>query len=614
MHSIESLFVRVVLIQTTLIFFFDTYKVGYDKKLHCNVEIRHKNESSVYYYVFIDKDHAMKAGDQVELLVNYGEAYEDVRERKGYGKDNNEMYGGDYDDAAARLKRNFIDREMVQLDISDLKLLDMFYLVEYLTNDVLDPIDQRIQSSVSANGQVGSFTRLSKDILARQRMDWLKVKLRCRLEEMMRNPDPEDKLLIHSMTRGGEEMITTIKKSLLKWDFTMLPDIFSHSNSVSVSNGGDKTLQDVILLELSEELLYSVSSKLPDPLNSTMWSKISIDLTENTARDIARYLLCYEGPMHSRKLTEQLLVNAKNAANRVREASHIVNNKNSYLSRERDSAIDNLSFHSLRRKLKKNDVAPNGSLINVYDNDLNLRYGTAATIADIQAYQDAVELGYLEPYFDPCSTRRLADSKLSIISQYASRDHNNCSQQFHWMARSIDAFDSGVARVNEQWYLLNQVLLPVYTLASECLEWKECPKELCEAIGIELDDAKETLERGVVMPNWPEEIESKPSGVDSSKTKKKKRLRGAISKEARTVQNGACEEFPGWTIESIQRKNSHHVDSYWSHPGLDGIVLRSRVGVKEMIAKMETNLIDASTAYNILMSEGKKKYFGGRKS
>lgn len=544
----------------------------------------------------------MKAGDQVELLVNYGEAYEDVRERKGYGKDNNEMYGGDYDNAA-RLKRNFSDRDEVQRDISDLKLFDLFYLVEYLTNDVLAPIDQRIRCFFSANEK-----RLSKDMVARQRIQWLGTKLQYRLKEMMTKPDPEDKLL------SRKEMVTTIENALLKWEFTILPDMFPNLSSVSI--GEAKTLQDVILFELSEELLYSISSKLPDPLNSTLWSKISIELTESTARNIARYLVCYKGPMHSRiqLLAQKLLVNAKNAANRVREASLFVNNKNSTLSR--DAAIDNLSFHSLCRKMKKKDVAPNGSLINVYTSNLNLRYGTAATIADIQAYQDAVELGYLEPYFDPCSTRRLTDSKVSIVSQYASRDCNSDSKQFHWMARSIDAFDSGVARVNEQWYLLNQVLLPVHIMASECVEWKEEFQfytliNICEAIGIELHVAKETLERGVVRPNWPE-LNNKPDG--GTETKKKKRLRGAIMREARTVQNGACEEFPGWRIEKIQRKNSHHVDSYWGHPELDGVVVRSRVGVKEMIAKMETSRIDAKTAYNILMSEGKKKYFGGRKS
>jgi len=554
----------------------------------------------------------MKAGDQVELLVDYGEAYEDVRERKGYGKDNNKLCGGD-DDDAARLKRNFVDREMVQQDIPDLKLFDMFYLVEYLTNDVLAPIDQRIRGSFSANGQAESFTRLSKDIVARQRIHWLRMQLQCRLKEMMSNPNQDDELLLHAMTRGRKEMVTAIDESLLKWDFDMLPDILSFLNTVS--NGDGKTLQDIIRLELSEELLYSVGSKLPDPLNSTMWCKISIDLANSITWDIARYLVCCKDPEHSMALmlAEQILVNAKTAASKVREACHILNTGSSSFSR--NAAIEELSFHSLRRKMKKKDVAPNGSFINVYGNDLNIHHGTAATIADIQAYQDAVELGYLEPYFDPCSTSRLADSKLTIVSQYASLNHNNGSQQFHWMARSIDAFDSGVARVNEQWYLLNQILLPVHILASECVEWKKWPgsqfyslENLCEAIGIKLQDAEETIKRGVMRP----ELEEKPD--NGTKTKKKKRLRGELSNAARTLENRPCEEFPGWKVERIQRKNSHHVDSYWSHPGLAGVVLRSRVGVKEMIGKMETNLIDANTAYNILLSEGKKKFFGGRKS
>ncbi len=600
-------------IKVILIFLFE---VGNNKQLHCNVDIRHTDECAVYYYIFIDKDHAMKAGDQVELLVDYGEAYEDVRERKGYGKDNNEILGGDFDDDAARLKRNFVDREMAQLDIHDLKLFDMYYLVEYLTNDVLAPIDLRIRHG-HVHGQAESFTRLSKDVIARQRMHWLKIYFQRRLKEMTTNPDPNDELLIRSMTVGGKEMVRTIEKSLLTWDFAMLPDIFPFLNTVPI--GGNKTLQDVIFHELSEEMLYFVASKLPDPLNRTVWSKISIDLTESTTRDIARYFVYCKEPMLTRVqiLGKQLLENAKNAANKVREACSIVNTGSSSLSR--DAAIDKLSFHSLSRKMKKKDIAPSGSLINVYATDLNIDYGAAATIADIQAYQDAVELGYLEPYFNPCSSRRLTDTKLSMVSQYPSRNHQNGNQQFHRMARSVDAFKSGVARVNEQWYLLNQILLPVHTLASECVKWKEFPagyqsysvEKLCEAIGVELEDAKETIKRGVMRPNWPE-LEDKPN--NGTNTKKKKRMRGVLSNAARTVEHCQSEEFPGWTVERIQRKNSHHVDSYFTHPGLDGVILRSRVGVREMISKMETNLIDVKAAYGILMREGKQKYFGGRRA
>ena len=75
------------------------------------------------------------------------------------------------------------------------------------------------------------------------------------------------------------------------------------------------------------------------------------------------------------------------------------------------------------------------------------------------------------------------------------------------------------------------------------------------------------------------------------------------------------DEFPGWNVKKVQRKTDRHVDRFFSHPDLDGVVVRSRVGVSEMIAKMETDLVDANTAHEILMSEGKRKYFiGTRKS
>lgn len=92
-------------------------EVGHNPKLHANVLIRDKNNRSVHYYVCIDEERAMKQGDTVELFVDYGEDYEQVRERKGYGRVNTKVnLGGDEEDGA-RLQRNFLDREEVSFFI-----------------------------------------------------------------------------------------------------------------------------------------------------------------------------------------------------------------------------------------------------------------------------------------------------------------------------------------------------------------------------------------------------------------------------------------------------------------------------------------------------------------
>jgi len=83
------------------------------------------------------------------------------------------------------------------------------------------------------------------------------------------------------------------------------------------------------------------------------------------------------------------------------------------------------------------------------------------------------------------------------------------------------------------------------------------------------------------------------------------------NKGLRTLHNCEADEFPGWTCEVIQRKKSNYYDRCWRHPGLVGVNVRSRVGMREMMEKMETNRVDANTAYEMLMSEGKRKYFLG---
>ena len=67
-----------------------------------NVLIRSADDShTVEYYVRLME--STKPGQTVELLTNYGTPYEDVRERKGYGKKNLHQRDKSDDDLGARL-------------------------------------------------------------------------------------------------------------------------------------------------------------------------------------------------------------------------------------------------------------------------------------------------------------------------------------------------------------------------------------------------------------------------------------------------------------------------------------------------------------------------------
>lgn len=186
----------------------------------------------MYYYISIDEQHAMKKGDTVELLVNYGEAYEDVRNRKGYGLSNiGEGKGPDAEDKAARLRRNFIERKEVEREIVDLTFVQLCFLTEFLTEKVFLPIKEAMHSSLMC----------PRHIIARRRLHWLRKYVEQRLEVLLQN---------HPTRLMNPLVVKKLRDSIQKWIFTesnlnpkLLQDAVAHDA---------QTIRDAIREEISE--------------------------------------------------------------------------------------------------------------------------------------------------------------------------------------------------------------------------------------------------------------------------------------------------------------------------------------------------------------------------
>ena len=85
---------------------------------------------SVTYYMNIDKP--ITKGQSVELLVHYKDKYEDMRERRGYGK-KNIIYGLKSDDHdITRVQRNLEDRRLTEDSINTLTEKEIRQVVEFL--------------------------------------------------------------------------------------------------------------------------------------------------------------------------------------------------------------------------------------------------------------------------------------------------------------------------------------------------------------------------------------------------------------------------------------------------------------------------------------------------
>ena len=579
-------------------------EVGHNTKLHRNVLIRDKNDRSVYYYVGIDEEHALTKGDTVELLVDYGNHYEQVRERKGYGRFNaSEHVGGDEDDAA-RLSRNFHEREEVENDISSMNVYEMFHLIEFLTDEIFDPVNESIQRTFPEEGHINKDASRTADIIARRRLHWIGEKLEGRFQQF----------LVDSEVDSNSEFMSSIRVSLRRWRFVSMASIYHQLND---------NHRIVLQNELTEELFYQARSSLPSPLNETVWCKLAVDLMKNVSVLLAQYMHCYPGPLDMRKqfLADKLLGLAEEAAVAVRKGANATIRS--------DTDLDNLSFKSPKRIIKKKYLVDgsNERMTSLYDDRDIIRFGTAAAMADIQAYYDAVDLCGIDSYFTPGKNKRISECERSIVSMYGPvgvDEDDKRSPQHHWMARSVDTFKKGAASVNEQWYIENQVLLVVDALASTCVDWGQSDgsemyslEKLCVKISYDLDRAERAKKLGAVNPAFPAPeitpaIEAEEKTNESRKRRRQAPRKPAPSGPSRQVYNGQDDQFPaGWMKKSIQRASSHHVDNYWSHPELpQGLIVRSKTGVQALVDYARENNVGVGAAYE--QYKGVTKYFSRR--
>lgn len=100
-------------------------EVGYNHRLSRNVHIR-ETERAIKFSLKLG-NRPMRLGEPIELLTNYGSAYEKIRERRGYGHRNVTQGLPSNSSHSAQLERGFIGRKEAEDSITtetDLGILE----------------------------------------------------------------------------------------------------------------------------------------------------------------------------------------------------------------------------------------------------------------------------------------------------------------------------------------------------------------------------------------------------------------------------------------------------------------------------------------------------------
>ena len=248
-------------------------EVGHDKSLKQTVHAFDKDDRTVQYYLDI-KDR-MKAGESIEVFVNYFDAYEEIRRRKGYGKRNLAGLEKSDKDFPTRMRRNFEERETVEWTVRDLTLVQLYELTEWLGpiwSELARKVDLLPQREHTANHPT------VLQLIALRRLEWLSSLLEQRHKELQ------------GQNQYVSAQIASSLKTMKYKSWGPLYTLLSASPTWQDSRG--VKFEEEAQREIVEELCYGVRDKIPKPLDRSLWCDIATTLTMILCNAIAESLWC----------------------------------------------------------------------------------------------------------------------------------------------------------------------------------------------------------------------------------------------------------------------------------------------------------------------------------
>lgn len=262
----------------------------------------------------------------------------------------------------------------------------------------------------------------------------------------------------------------------MKWDFNNLwGGVFK-----GVENIPRNAIWNSLCTEVFEENLFLVSlgNTLIKAFDSSRWCTTARKLIEDVAKKaIGSYFL--EAPSHLsteqrlKRLVAKLEKLAVGAASDIRRACKYMHSLD-VARYDFDCAVQTLSFNGFQNK-----------------QELILSYQEAHVLACLSEYTK------MDAPLDFIVLRGVKTTKVCIDDD--SADTRISSNTVH----DMDVLKSGSARVNENWYLLWQVVRVIHIFATRCVQWNidqvgtsnpiYSLERLCKKVGVDAEDAKKVL-------------------------------------------------------------------------------------------------------------------------
>jgi hypothetical protein len=550
--------------RSVLVFVGAVNEVGYSNVLRQNVYATTVDGNTIHYFFWPGQD-LLSINKPIELYTKYRGAFENIRERRGYGK-RNAMYGLPSDAlAVARLERNFSDREDATNDLRMIAEDDAKKGTNGLSRQF---VFLRYEWSILLAGE---GTLSGEQIVALRRISWLASVL----GDIVDSAVPVEPSL--------ENAITEWVASVVLRESTLYDDVMQVINETF----------EALKSEIIEEVLYQVRNKMPLLMDTNLYCPIAQNLIED---------LCLKHCEIKSKgmLLEAFITSGLESMKEIRRCAA-------------GSDRDRLAFISRE---------PEGTLLCGNSQEI---LGKVSRTAAFFVQHTTFSKGILTAVSALKSTMSCAPSFVEVPIGQSTFMAKMRSEAYHIQDANIAALSSipvdastasSECEVNVEWYIYWQVVWIVHCFAEHFVPDYdlEC---LCRELGVDLIPARFVTERGVRHYSTIsfDDVLRKQGAKKSQrksrpmKERKKKALSGkdgsptppknpTISSRppAKLVYEGPPttrfpidgEDWPfGWmqrTYERASGATKGHQDDYWFPP--DNRKLRSSKDIIRYLAKL----------------------------
>ena len=453
-------------------------EVGHKLDRKQNVFSCDRDDRSIEYSFVLPDNMTLKTGDRIELLTNYFDGYERIRERHGYGLKN--LYGGVSGDVdySSYLERCVGERLRVFELLSKFSMATID-IMEQVNEFIREPIE-RLLEDFRASRNCNVFD--GPQLMALRRIFWLQRVFENMLEKWNRKVGSNSPLLDARVPviRQGQQLVCSMRCH----DFVLKEALW---DSHELKQGRISTL---VVNEAVEEACFSLRGRLVQPFSDSIWCELACCLIRRSSHLVVQHLWPIQQHSTEREivsaqkvLLDQFIDTAEEFSSKIKQAVSTGDLSGlSFGSGFRQNmllqySIDPISESDMAMLLAEHTTTPKAYLSVIYELYLHKRNPCGESVADTKA------LNHTDRFFMAASPSVFKTAVEPVLNDFVGVPQSTST--------------CGPNEINTNWYILWQVLFVIHQFASIYCGEDKVLGTLCNRLNIPMDVAESAFSRGI---------------------------------------------------------------------------------------------------------------------